>query len=80
MDCVYRTRNLQLAAFILARGGPIPEVRGERRRAEFVFPDPKEELGWQYEEFRADAQVGIQQFLWAQKELRAQIDRKFGPR
>ncbi len=35
----YRTRNLQLAIFILARGAEVPEIRGEAGRAEFVFLD-----------------------------------------
>ncbi len=76
----YRTRNLYLAVFILARGGPIPEIRGEKGRAEFVFDDPEGKLGWEYMEFQADAPVPVQQFVWAQKELRAQMDRTFGPR
>jgi hypothetical protein len=76
----YRTRNLPLAQFILAKGAEIPEIRGERGHVEFIFPDPEERLGWEYELFKADEPIGVQQFLWAQKELRAQMDKKFGPR
>jgi len=79
-ECEYRTRNLGLAQFLIARGAPIPEIRGERGRAEFRFLDEEEKLGWEAVQFEADAQVGVQQFLWAQRELRAQMERKFGPR
>lgn len=80
-DLEYRTRNLSLAAFILAKGAAeIPEIRGERGRAEFAFDDPEGKLGWEYELFKADEPVGVQQFIWAQRELRAQMDKKFGPR
>ena len=79
-DCEYRTRNLALAAFILAKGAGIPEIRGERGRAEFVFPDDEGKLGWEYVEFQADAPIGVQQYVWAHRELRAQMERKFGPR
>jgi len=76
----YRTNNLHLAAFILARGAPVPEIRGERGRAQFAFDDPEGKLGWEQQEFQADTPIGVQQLLWAQKELRAQMDRTFGPR
>lgn len=80
MDSEYRTRNLPLAQFILARGASVPEIRGERGRGEFVFADPEENFGWEYELFKADTPVGVQQFIWAGRELFAQMDRKFGPR
>ncbi len=76
----YRTRNLQLACFILARGADVPEIRGERGRGEFVFPDPEAKLGWEKELFQADTAVPVRQLFWAQKELRGQMERKFGPR
>lgn len=74
----YRTRNIGLAQFLLARGADIPEIGGKRGAAEFIFLDEEEKLGWEHLQFQADAPVGIQQILWAQKELRAQMDRKFG--
>jgi hypothetical protein len=77
----YRTRSLQFAAFVLARDSAgIPEIEGEKGRAELVFDDPDEKLGWEFELFKADTPVGIQQYIWATKELFAQINRKFGPR
>jgi len=76
----YRTHNIRLAEFILARGSKVPEIRGQRDRAEFVFDDPDGKLGWELELFRADEPILVQQFIWAQRELRAQMDRKFGPR
>jgi hypothetical protein len=76
----YRTRNLKLAIFILARGADIPEIRGERGNAQFVFPDPEGNLGWEEQEYAADTAVSPHQLFWAQKELRAQMDRAFGRR
>lgn len=80
MDCEYRTRNLFLAVFILARGAEIPTIRGEVGRAEFVFPDPEERLGWEWELFNADEPVGVQQFCWAFRELKAQMKQAFNLR
>jgi len=76
----YRTRNLFLAVFILARGAEIPEIRGEEGRAEFVFPDPEQRLGWEIMEFQADAPVPVQQFVWAFRELKAQMKQAFNSR
>jgi hypothetical protein len=54
--------------------------RGETGRAEFVFDDREEKLGWEWELFQADTPVPVLQFVWAQRELRAQMARAFGQR
>jgi hypothetical protein len=74
----YSTRNLQLATYILARGAAVPAIKGQRGRAEFIFDDPEEKIGWEEQEFSADTPVGARQLFWAIKELRAQMDRAFG--
>ena len=74
----YSTRNIQLACFVLARGAGVPTIKGQRGRAEFIFDDPEEKLGWEEQEFSADTPVGPRQLFWAIKELRAQMDRVFG--
>ena len=66
-DLEYRTRNLAYASFLLANGAQIPEIRGEQGRAEFVFLDEERALGWQWELFKADAPVPIQQYLMRRK-------------
>jgi len=80
MNEEYRTRNIAFSAFLIARGAPIPEIHGQRGNAEFRFLDEQGTLGWEYEQFKADAPVPVQQLLWAQRELRAQLERAFGPR
>jgi hypothetical protein len=80
MDLEYRTRNLGFAAFLLARNAPIPDIRGKRGAAEFVFADEQGSLGAEWREFQADTPVPVQQYLWAHREIRAQMERKFGPR
>ena len=79
-DKTCSTRNIALAAFILAKGGPIPAITGKRGAATFTFDDPEEKFGWTYEEFKSDVPIPVQQYLWAQRELRAQLDRALGPR
>ncbi len=69
-DLEYRTRNLAYASFLLANGAQIPEIRGEQGRAEFVFLDEERALGWQWELFKADAPVPIQQYLCAERDSR----------
>ena len=78
MEKEYQTKNLQLATFILARGGEIPTLTGERGAVTFHFPDPEEKLGWEWELFLGDTPVPARQLFWAMKELRAQMDRHYG--
>jgi hypothetical protein len=74
------TKNLQLASFILARGAEFSAVKGVPGRAEFVFLDSEEKLGWEAELLRADTPVPALQLFWAMRELRAQMDKAFGRR
>jgi len=79
-DKTFATRNIALASFLLAKGSPIPAITGQRGSVTFIFDDPEGKLEWTEQEFRADSPIPVQQFLWAQREIRAQLDRALGPR
>jgi hypothetical protein len=66
---------MQLAAFILGRGGPLPALSGKRGAVTFIFDDPEEKLGWEYWQFEADTPVPVRQLFWAMQELRGHMER-----
>jgi hypothetical protein len=74
----YCTRNLWVAAFLVASGNPLPRLDGRRGRAEFWFSDPAGEVSWQAMKFDADEPVGIRTFSAAMRTLREALDDTFG--
>lgn len=63
-DCEFRTQNLQLAAFIPAKGvADLPAISGEHGKLTFHFADPEEKLGWDVRLFDSDEPVPVKQLF-----------------
>jgi hypothetical protein len=76
----YRTRSLQVAAFLVAKGADLPRVSGQRGHADFWFNDPGGEWAWEAMKFDNDEPVGARTLFDAMRKLRTGMDEVFGPR